>query len=374
MRGLAAAALLAAPLAADDPENPLFAPKAGGFYSRTALGLLGKEVDGSPINALKGTDGAKQTVTRIYEDMGYGITDRLSLQLSIAYSINSDADRNGMHQGRLGALFRILGEDAPLVWDIYGDVHLGGISTMEAELSNTKNGTKGLAGLASQFGLDYRNYTTGQWGAYIGARVGKRSGRRTWAAFAEVCRKSAGSNSEIAINDRLVANLGDLGDGRDTIVPLGAAVQPPGFPALLPPTFSVALRPTVDRNLGARFFYRINDAWSWGASYTYKYHADNEASSVLLDPLPGPDDPADPRFALYQRQAAIVQGLKNGFTGSLKDGYDEHILNLSLARSLGARTQLVGYIESTSDSAFGANCQNTTASKVELGLRLSVKL
>jgi hypothetical protein len=221
--------------------------------------------------------------------------------------------------------------------------------------------------------MNYKNYTTGQWGVYVGTRVGKQLGGSALAAFAEICQKFAGSNNEITVNDRLIANLGDLGAGQDTIIPLGDAVQPTGFqPAVLPPTFSVELKSTMDYNFGLKYFYSISDTWSCGASYTYKYHADNEAESVLLEPLPGPD-PSDPRYALYQTQASIIGGLKSGFAGSLKDGYDEHIVNLSLAYAFSRRTQLAGFFEYTSDSAFDTNCQNTTASKIEAGLRLNVK-
>jgi hypothetical protein len=373
IKGLAAAALLVAPLAADNPEHPLFVPKAGQFYSKTALGLMSKEVDDSPINKLKGIDGEAQSATRFYEDAGFGLTDRLSLQLSIGYTDNSDADRAGMHQGRLGLLFRALGEDAPLVWDVYGDVHLGGVSALEAELSNTKNGAKGPANLATQFALNYKNYTTGQWGAYLGTRVGQDFGGAAWAAFAEICQKFAGDNNEITVNDMLVANMGDMGAGYDTLIPLGNAVQPPSFPPVLPPTFSVELASSLDYNFGFKYFHRLSDVLSLGATYTYKYHADNEAEAVLLEPLPGPTDPTDPRYALYQTQTAIIRGLRDGFVGSLKDGYDEHIVNLSLAYKLGPKTQLVGFVEYTSDSAFDTNCQNTTASKYEFGLRLNLK-
>jgi hypothetical protein len=379
IKGLAAAALLVAPLAADNLENPLFVPRAGGFYSKTAFGMMSKEVDDSPINKLKGIDGDAQSAFRLYEDAGYGLTDRLSLQLSIGYTDNSDAEPAGMHQGRLGLLFRALGEDAPLVWDVYCDIHLGGVSALEADLSNTKNGVKGQANLASQFALNYKNYTTGQWGVYLGTRIGQQYERSAWAAFAEICQKFAGDNNEIAVNNRLVANLGDMGNGVDTIIPLGDAVQPPSFPptmpppAVLPPTFSVELASSLDYNFGFKYFHRLSDAWSLGATYTYKYHADNEAEAVLLEPLPGPTDPADPRFVLYQTQAAIIRGLRDGFVGSLKDGYDEHILNLSLGYALGERTQLVGFFEYTSDAAFDTNCQNTTASKYEFGLRLNLK-
>jgi hypothetical protein len=365
--GLATIAMLAAPLAADNIENPLYAPKAGGIYSRTALGLMSKEVDDSLINRLKGTDGAVQSVTRFYEDLGYGITDSLALQLSIGYTSNSDADRSGMHQGRLGLSWRAM-DGRPMVLDFYADAHLGGISAMEAELANNKNGVKGQANLASQFGLNYKNYTTGQWGAYVGARAGWRIGDAALAAFAEICQKFAGSNNEITINKNLAANLGVLPGGQgDTIIPLGDAVQPGGLPPVLPQTFSVELKSTMDYNLGAKFFYQLGGAWSCGAAYTYKYHADNEAEAVLLEPLP-----ANPGNPYYQNQASIVRGLRDGFVGSLDDGYDEHIINLSLAFALSRNVQLAAYFEYTSDAAFGDKCQNTTAAKTEYGLRLNL--
>jgi hypothetical protein len=349
LKGLAVAAMLVAPLAADNLENPLFAPKARGLYSKTALGFMSKEVDDSLINVLKGTNGEKQSVTRFYEDLGYGITDRLALQLSIGYTSNSDADRSGMHQDRLGLSFRALDNDAPFVWDVYADAHLGGISAMEAELANTKNWMQNRENpAASQFGLNYKNYTTGQWGAYVGARVGKQLDKVALAAFAEICQKFAGSNNEITVN----GNLNVITEGG--ALPLAEA---------LPPTFSVELKPTMDYNFGLKCFYQISDGWSCGASYTYKYHADNEAESVLLEPLQS----ANPT------QTYIVGQLKAGFVGSLKDGYDEHVANLSLGYSFGPKTQLIGFFEYTSDSAFDTNCQNTTASKIEAGLRLNVK-
>jgi hypothetical protein len=355
LKGLAAAALIAAPLAADNIENPLYAPKAGGIYSRTALGFMSKEVDDSLINRLKGTDGAVQSVVRFYEDLGYGITDRLALQLSIGYTSNSDADRSGMHQGRLGLSWRAM-EGRPLVLDVYADAHLGGISAMEAELANSKNGVPGQASLATQFGLNYKNYTTGQWGAYVGARAGRRFGGAALAAFAEICQKFAGSNNEITIDKGLAAY------GMPSPLPSPLPLAP-----VLPPTFSVELKPTMDYNFGAKYFHQLSDAWSCGAAYTYKYHADNEAEAVLLEPLP--DAGGNP---LYQYQASIARGLRDGFVGSLDDGYDEHIVNLSLAFAFGRNVQLAGYFEYTSDAAFGDKCQNTTASKTEFGLRLNL--
>ena len=116
-------------------ENPLYAPKAGQFFSKTGAGLMYKIADDTDAMKLKHHDGDVEfPVWRFTEDFGYGITDRLNTYLSIGYTKNGDIDRKGMHRGRLGLAYRIFDDTDAVVWDMYGEAYLSGVSPMKGSV------------------------------------------------------------------------------------------------------------------------------------------------------------------------------------------------------------------------------------------------
>lgn len=73
------AAVFAAPAFAANLENPLYIPTTGQFYTKTSAGVMFKQADHSVALQNNGRAGhSNWPIYRVTEDMGYGITDRLS--------------------------------------------------------------------------------------------------------------------------------------------------------------------------------------------------------------------------------------------------------------------------------------------------------
>ncbi|MDR0364828.1 MAG: hypothetical protein LBH92_07430, partial [Bacteroidales bacterium] len=94
----AALAVLATPAMAANMENPLYMPKAGEVYSKTGVGLMYKVADDSLAMKAKKHDGATEfPIWRVAENIGYGITDRITVRGAFGYTHDGDIDRQGMH-------------------------------------------------------------------------------------------------------------------------------------------------------------------------------------------------------------------------------------------------------------------------------------
>ncbi len=342
---IAAGSAFAAPT---NMENPLYAPAKGNFYSKTSVGVMYKEVDNNYIEKAKGDAGESQwPVYRVYEDLGFGITDRLAMWGAVSYTDNSDADRSGLSNGRLGLIYRILSEKSPMIWDVYGDIHLAGVSTMEADLVLAQNPQ--LKPLV----FNYKNYTTGRYGIVGGTRFGKTWDDFTAAVFAEIHHSFGDDNNEIN-NEVPDAFFNALAGG----APIAAA---------FPTTIKVDLKSTNDYSTGLKSMWQIDEKWSLGGSFTYKYHANNKIADVNID-LKSLGNPL-----LDGGATAIANGLKAANMGNQKDGFNEYIFNASIARQLSDNTQVALYAEYTMDDAFSDNSQNTTSVKVEGGARLNLQ-
>lgn len=320
-----AASVLATPAMAANLENPLYMPTAGEFYSKTSGGLMLKVADSSDAHKKKGHDGEVEfPIWRIQEDLGIGITDRIAIRGAFAYTHDADIDRKGMNHGRLGLIWRAVETSDDIVLDIYADAHLGGINKMRGAYTAT--------------GFQYDNYSNGRWGADVGVRFGKTWSKLTTSAFVEVLKTFGNSNNVIDIAG-LNAEMG-------------------GMLALagIPSEISVNLKSTTEINFGLNAFYQFNDTWSMGAGFKYNHHADNGVKSLATE-VPAAANP-------------IVQGIV-GPLSDMNDGFDEYIVNLSVANQLTDNVQVALYGEYTFDTAH-ANSQNGTDVKAEVGVRLNL--
>ncbi len=320
-----AASVLATPAMAANLENPLYMPTAGEFYSKTSGGLMLKVADSSDAHKMKGHDGEVEfPIWRIQEDLGIGITDRIAIRGAFAYTHDADIDRKGMNHGRLGLIWRAVETSDDIVLDIYADAHLGGINKMRGAYTAT--------------GFQYDNYSNGRWGADVGVRFGKTWSKLTTSAFVEVLKTFGNSNNVIDI--------------------AGLNAEMSGMLALagIPSEISVDLKSTTEINFGLNAFYQFNDTWSMGAGFKYNHHADNGVKSLATE-VPAAANP-------------IVQGIV-GPLSDMNDGFDEYIVNLSVANQLTDNVQVALYGEYTFDTAH-ANSQNGTDVKAEVGVRLNL--
>ncbi len=326
-----AASVLATPAMAANLENPLYMPTAGEFYSKTSGGLMLKVADSSDAHKMKGHDGEVEfPIWRIQEDLGIGITDRIAIRGAFAYTHDADIDRKGMNHGRLGLIWRAVETSDDIVLDIYADAHLGGVNKM-----------RGSYNLAT--GFQYDNYSNGRWGVDAGVRFGKTWNEKlTTSAFVEVLKTFGNSNNVIDVAGlRLPVNMGGM-----LITQLG-----------IPSEISVDLKSTTEINFGLNAFYQFNDRWSMGAGFKYNHHADNGVKSLATKVPSGP--------------AQMVADNIIGMLSDMNDGFDEYIVNLSVANQLTDNVQVALYGEYTFDTAH-ANSQNGTDVKAEVGVRLNL--
>ncbi|MDR1071415.1 MAG: hypothetical protein LBL21_02120 [Rickettsiales bacterium] len=358
MKVAAALAVLATPGFAANLENPLYAPKAGEVYSKTAAGVMYKVADDSLAMQAKKHDGATEfPIWRVAENLGYGITDRLSVRGAFGYTHDGDIDRQGMHEGRIGLNYRIFDGSSTngFVWDINADAFLGGISKMKAELVMSPDPSVIYNGKPYMLSFDYENYANGRWGAWLGTKLGKTWGKFTGAAFAEVERTFGNDNNEIAISNSskpIIASIVGANGG--------------SYIKGLPKTLSVDTKSTWEYTAGLQGFYEFDSDWSLGGGFTYKHHSANSVEGVNID--------VDATKAGLSSAVIAAETAKvaSQFMGSMKDGWDEYILSLAVARQLTDSVQVALYGEYTFDSA-EAKSQNGTDVKAELGVRLNAK-
>ena len=220
-----ALSVLSAPAIAANLENPLYMPKQGTGYSKTSAGVMYKIADDTAAMKAKNHDGATEfPIWRVHEELGYGILDNLEAYAKFGYTHDGDIDRKGMHLGRDGLKYRAIETDTGLVWDLYADAQLGGISDMTGAYTAT--------------GFNYDNYSNGRWGFHVGTSVGKAWSKFSMAGFVEVLRTFGNDNNKIDISQSPLAGLAALG---------------------MPMEVSVDLKSTTEVNAGLKAFYQIDD-------------------------------------------------------------------------------------------------------------------
>ncbi len=316
-----AASVLTVPAMAANLENPLYLPTAGEFYSKTGAGVMYKVTDDTAANKQKNHAGATEfPIWRVSEDLGIGITDRLAIRGSFAYTQADDIDRKGLNHGRAGLIYRALEFNDGTVFDIYADAHLGGVNKM-----------RGSYNIMS--GFKYDNYSNGRWGADVGVRFGKTWSKLTTSAFVEVLQTFGNNNNVID-----VANLG---------------ISVPGIPSEL----SVNLKSTTEVNAGLNAFYQLTDRWSFGGGFKYNHHADNGVKGLATE------------ISNAYGQAFAKQLISS--LADMNDGFDEFIVSLSVANQLTDNVQVALYGEYTFDTAHD-NSQNGSDVKAEVGVRLNL--
>ena len=323
-----AASVLTVPAMAANLENPLYLPTAGEFYSKTGAGVMYKVTDNTPVNELKGHAGATEfPIWRVSEDLGIGITDRLAIRGSFAYTQADDIDRKGLNHGRAGLIFRALEFNDGTVFDIYADAHLGGVNKMRG--SYVPVGSTGY--------FQYDNYSNGRWGADVGVRFGKTWSKLTTSAFVEVLKTFGSDNNVI------------------DVTPLSVAMR-----NMIPTEISVDLKSTTEINAGLNAFYQLTDRWSFGGGFKYNHHADNGVKSLSTELSP----------ALPAPIKGQIDGLIAGLS-DMNDGFDEYIVSLSVANQLTDAVQVALYGEYTFDTAHDQS-QNGSDVKAEVGVRLNL--
>ena len=336
LKAAIALSVLAAPAYAANLENPLYMPKQGSVYSKTSAGVMYKIADDTLAMKAKQHNGATEfPIWRLHEELGYGILDNLEAYAKFGYTHDGDIDRKGMHLGRAGLKYRAL-EMSGYVWDLYADAQLGGISEM--------------SGAYTDKGFDYDNYSNGRWGFHVGTQFGKQFEKFSVAAFAEVLRTFGNDNNSIDIS-RLSVDTDALGLGMGVV---------PATAFGLPTEISVNLKSATEVNAGLKAFYQMDDKWSFGASFTYKHHADNGVESLATAV-----DKTNP-------MTATAVSILEGMVADMDDGFDEYVFGLSAAYQMTDTTQVAVYGEYTLDEA-NVKSQNGTDVKAELGVRLNVQ-
>ncbi|MBO4480591.1 MAG: hypothetical protein J5742_03135 [Alphaproteobacteria bacterium] len=325
---VAAAALTTSAVAAQNMENPLFLPSGGEVYSKTSFGLMLKITDSTDSQVLRDHDGATEfPIWRPVQELGLGITDRWAVNGVVGYTYDVDIDRKGFHLGRLGTTYRIFDDMHSFIWDVYGDLHMGGIEKMKGSLGPSPVDP-------SKYVFNYDNYSNGRWGMHVGTKFGKTWERLTTSAFVEVLRTWGNHNNEIDVS----------------------ALGLPGIPDKM----SVDIKSTWEVNAGANIFYQMTDRWSGGLTFNYKYHATNGLEGIHTDISAAP--------------APVQAGLKHMLDEykDMEDHFNEYALMLTLAYQFRDGMQVAWYIEDTLDTAARLSA-NTTDLKVETGFRLNLK-
>ena len=318
-------------------ENPLYIPSAGQFVSKTGAGVMYKKADHTDALHLKQHAGDPEfPVWRFTEDFGYGISDRLSTYISLGYTHNGDIDRKGMHRGRLGLNYRVVETPENLVWDIYGEAYLSGVSPMKGSYSST--------------GFQYDNFSNGRWGAVAGTRFGKKWSKLTTSLFAEYLQTFGNHNNEIQVDPNMNIKEG---------VPI--TMKMVGMPSEI----AVDLKSSNETTVGVNAFYQMNDRWSFGGTFKFVEHSDNGVKSIHTPLVPQ----SNPVLQDLQNQA--VQGLLLK-TADMNDGWNEYILNFVLANQITDSFQLALVGEYTFDQSHSGS-QNGTDVKAEVGVRANVR-
>lgn len=365
-----AASVLVSPAFAANMENPLYMPGAREFYSKLSNGLMLKVADDSDAHKDKGHDGKVEfPIIRIQEELGFGITNRWAVHGSVQYTHDNDIGRTGLSAGRLGTTYRVLKLQNGLIWDVYGDLHLGGLGEMRGQYNISGNSVVaqetmaqlmatgmpqaqaaqtalGAALLNAHGVIDYDNYSNGMWGFHVGTKFGRVWNEKlTTSAFVEVLRTFGDDNSRI----RIVGDNAPILPGYSTALVLASK----GAPSEITAEF----KSTTEISAGANVFYQWSDRWSTGAWFRYNNHADQGIKKITTNVTP----------TLEPVKAALEQKLAD-----MNDGFDEYIVGLSVAHQFTEHAQVALYGEYTFDTAH-ARSQNGTDVKAEAGVRVNFK-
>ena len=338
----ALAGVIAAPAsAAINMENPLFMPSAGEVALSLGGGVMFKQTDDTPaLQARNHANTSEFPIWRGSFNFGYGITDWLAVRGQFAYTHNSDAPgatRSGMNEGRVGLVLRAseFVNTNGIVWDVYADASLGGVSRKDITLPIPGN-------------IIYNNYSTGRFGAWLGTRVGKTFDNLTVSAFAEVLQTFGNDNSRVTI---------DVGP---------AGMMAPPIAALDGQRFSVTSESSTEFQGGFNAFYQLDSEWSFGGGFTFRHRPANRIESVNL---------SNDQLALLGAAAALnpaLGGMADAIIGSQRDNMNEYILSAVVARQLSDTMQIALYGEYTFDTN-GPGSINGTDVKFETGVRLNVR-
>lgn len=308
-------------------ENPLYLPSAGEFYSKSGVGLMYKRSDSSEALKQKHAAGKNEfPIWRFTEDLGYGITDRLTVHGRFGWTQDDDINRKGMHRGRVGLTYRILSDQAPFVWDVYSEAYLSALMPMQGSFD-----------FATQ-SFTYDNYSNGRWGIYAGTKLGKTLGIVTLSAYVDYLQTFGNHNNKIKI-----------------------AQNPTAMAAGIPDEISVDLSGTSELNCGFNGFVQLSKKWSVGGGFEFIEHTDNSVKGVHTH-LNTPINPA--------RQQAVVDGLL-AKTVDMDDGWNEYVLKVMGAYQMTDMIQFVAFAEYTFDTSH-LQSQNGTDTKAEAGFRVNL--
>ena len=324
-----------AAFASSNMEDPLYLPQNREVYLKTGAAVMYKKADSTPALKNRGLDGKEEfPVWRFTEDMGYGITDRLAVIGRFGYTHDEDINRQGMHRGRIGLMYRALDDMDPFIWDFYGEAFLSGVSPMKGTYTPT--------------GFKFDNYSNGRYGIIGGTRFGKRWDDFTLAAHIEYLQTFGNHNNKIAIDPALNAM------GYSLTTQLG-----------FPDEISVNLKGTHETCFGFDGMYQIDPKWSFGMGFEYYEHHDNGVKSIHTK-LNAPISPA-----LQPLQDGVKQNLLDA-TKNMKDGWDEYVLKANIANQITDSVQLAFFAEYTFDDSHSGS-QNGTDVKVEAGFRFNAR-
>lgn len=354
----AVAALTAPAMAANIPgpystvhnmENPLYLPEQNMFYSKLSNGIMLKVADNSWAHREKNHDGGFEfPIVRVQEEMGYGITDRWAAHFMLQYTHDNDIGRTGLSGGRLGTTYRILNLYNGFVWDVYGDIHLGGVGEMRGTYNVKMNGTK-LSGV-----FDYDNYSDGMWGFHAGTKFGHVWDKFTAQAFVEILHTFADDNNMIRVaGDNTNKNIPYPIPGTSASMNLTAEQ----FLALAgaPYSISAKIKGYTDFSAGVQGFYEFSNRWSTGGWFKFNRHSDKGVKEIVTP--------------LNTQMQALAHQLEKQLA-DMEDGWDEYVIGASVSNQLTDNTQVTVYGEYTFDDSHRKS-QNGTDVKAEMGVRLN---
>ncbi len=299
-------------------ENPLYIPMTGELYSKTSLGVSAKKTDDAQIRTF--TNSADQSQFPIYkltEQVGYGITDRLSVNATIAYMYNSDADIDGFSFDRLGLNYRILEDTQKIAWDVYFDMHLDGLTKERSSMN---------------FMFPYQNsLSDGTYGFYLGTKVGHTYCAVTNMIFAEILHHFGNSNNKLHVEYPL-----SMAFGKDWV--------------------SLNTNSRTDFAMGIKSFYDLGPKWSFGGGLTYKYYATTSAD--------GFNDAALSGYEMVLEEPLM-------FIRDMQNKYSEFIFSGQVTRNLDKDMQVTMYGNYTLPHVTEFSFQGSVYD-IELGARFNI--
>jgi len=419
LKPLLTVAVLATAAFAANLENPLYGPASMDFYSKTGLSWMYKKGDANLAMTAKDWDGMVETkIVRIYEDFGFGLTDRFGIRGSFGYTHDADIDRAGFHNARLGLNYRAM--NAPkeaVVWDLYVDSWLGGISEMKAELKMSPTKDKTIFS-KQPLSFWYENYANGRWGLWVGTSVGKTFDKLTVSAFGEAQKTFGNNNNTIKIDNGkgtkeilwsmvqqgayakakvqklpeaiigVCAQMGieqancnketinkpgeenafkDIEDAAKsyldtlTILKTASGDTATAYISGLPKDFNVDTKGDMDYAAGIKALYDLNEKWSIGGGFSWRHRGANSVEALNI---------TNSSALSKDTKEEIRKGIEAKLGGSMEDGIDEFYLSLLGSRQITNNLQLTLFGEYTFDTDEDKSQLGTDA-KFEIGLRMN---